>query len=181
MSRIGKQPITLPSGTTVTVDTTTMSVKGPKGTLTRAYSNKHIAVSVDGSAVIVTPISTSRESGALWGTTAAHIKNMVKGVNEPFTKKLMLEGVGFKCDVQGKTIKLALGFSHPVTVAIPENLTVTADTKENSLMFTGIDRDAVGQFAAQVRALKKPEPYKGKGFRYSDEVVVRKQGKKASA
>jgi large subunit ribosomal protein L6 len=115
---------------------------------------------------------------SLWGTYASHVRNMVKGVTEGYTRKLILEGVGFKSEVKGQNLDLALGFSHPVIVEIPNDLTVTAE--KNNITITGIDKEKVGQFAAKVRALKKPEPYKGKGFRYDDEVIRRKQGKKAS-
>ncbi|HEY6019370.1 MAG TPA: 50S ribosomal protein L6, partial [Candidatus Paceibacterota bacterium] len=112
------------------------------------------------------------------GTVAAHIKNMISGVNAGFTKKLLVEGVGYKWEVKGKQLQLALGFSHPVLVDIPEGLTVVAD--KGTLTITGIDTEKVGQFAANIRALKKPEPYKGKGIRYEGEVIRRKQGKKAA-
>ncbi|MEK7068361.1 MAG: 50S ribosomal protein L6, partial [Patescibacteria group bacterium] len=118
------------------------------------------------------------EARALVGTYASHIRNMLQGVTAGFTKKLLVEGVGFKWDVQGKTVNLALGFSHPVKVAIPEGLTVTAD--KGALTIVGFDKELVGQFAANIRALKKPEPYKGKGIRYEGEVIRRKQGKKAA-
>jgi large subunit ribosomal protein L6 len=114
----------------------------------------------------------------LWGTYAAHVKNMIVGVNTPYVKKLILEGVGYKGDVQGTTMNLALGFSHPVKVPVPTGVTVAAD--KGTFTFTSIDKELVGGFAAKVRSLKKPEPYKGKGFRYDDEVIARKQGKKAA-
>ena len=115
---------------------------------------------------------------SLWGTYASHVKNMITGVNTPFVKKLILEGVGYKGDVQGTTLNLALGFSHPVKVQIPAGVTVTSD--KGLFTFTSADKEAVGGFAAKIRSLKKPEPYKGKGFRYEDEVIQRKQGKKAA-
>jgi large subunit ribosomal protein L6 len=112
------------------------------------------------------------------GTYASHVRNMLKGVTEGFSKKLIVEGVGYKWDVQGKTLNLALGFSHPVKVAIPEGLTVVAE--KGTLTISGHDKEVIGQFAADIRALKKPEPYKGKGIRYEGEVIRRKQGKKAA-
>ena len=127
---------------------------------------------------MVTPRIQNLESRASLGTTAAHIRNMVAGVNTGFSKKLLIEGVGYKWDVQGKTLNLALGFSHPVKMPIPEGLTVKAD--KGVLEISGHDIEVVGQFAANVRAMKKPEPYKGKGIRYDGEVIRRKQGKKAA-
>lgn len=179
MSRIGKLPIAIPSNTQVTVAAGSVSVKGPKGELSKKFASTSISVVVEGSEIVVAPIKETRESRALWGTTAAHIKNMVKGVNEPFTKRLILFGVGFKSEVRGTNLVMALGFSHPVEVAIPKGLTVTTD--KEGVTVVGPDKEMVGQFSATVRSLKKPEPYKGKGFRYSDETILRKQGKKASA
>jgi large subunit ribosomal protein L6 len=135
-----------------------------------------VVVGTDG--VQVSPKSDTLESRAALGTTASHIRNMIAGVNAGFSKKLLIEGVGYKWDVQGKTLNLALGFSHPVKMAIPEGLTVTAD--KAALTVSGFDKELVGQFAADVRAQKKPEPYKGKGIRYDGEVIRRKQGKKAA-
>jgi large subunit ribosomal protein L6 len=152
-------------------------VKGPKGTLTKPL-HRLIKVEVGAEGVVVTPKTINLESRAMLGTTAAHIRNMVTGVNTGFTKKLLIEGVGYKWDVQGKTLNMALGFSHPVKMAIPEGLNVAID--KGALTVTGFDREAVGQFAANVRAQKKPEPYKGKGIRYDGEVIRRKQGKKAA-
>lgn len=178
MSRIGKQAITVPGGTQVTIENGLIKVKGPKGELSKGYSNV-IAVTLNGTEITVNPVKETRESRALWGTTAAHIKNMVKGVNEPYTKRLILEGVGYKADVRGTNLVMALGFSHPVEMPIPKGLTVTSD--KEGVTIVGPDKEMVGQFAASVRALKKPEPYKGKGFRYAGEVIRRKQGKKATA
>ena len=178
MSRIAKQPINIPEKTEVTFVDGVFTVTGPKGTLSRALKND-VIVKLDGGVIMLMPKDdTDIFSRALWGTYASHIKNMIAGVNTPFVKKLILEGVGFKSEVKGKDLVLALGFSHGVTVAIPEDLTVTAE--KNVITISGIDKESVGQFAAKVRAMKKPEPYKGKGFRYDDEVIRRKQGKKAA-
>lgn len=178
MSRIGKQIVYVPQGTEVKLSGVTFSAKGPKGTLTRDFPG-NISINISGSEITFTPGKTGdRTLNALWGTYASHVKNMVTGVNEGYTKKLILEGVGFKSDVAGTTLNLALGFSHPVKVAIPEGLTVTAE--KNVVTVTGIDKELVGQFTSSIRSMKKPEPYKGKGFRYSDEVIRRKQGKKAA-
>lgn len=178
MSRIAKQPITIPEKTEVTLVDGLFTVKGPKGTLSRELKSD-VIVKLDGGVIMLMPKDDkSIFSRALWGTYASHVKNMIAGVNTGFEKKLILEGVGFKSEVKGKDLVLALGFSHGVTVAIPEGLTVTAE--KNVITISGIDKEAVGQFAAKVRAMKKPEPYKGKGFRYHDEVIRRKQGKKAA-
>lgn len=178
MSRIGKQTIEIPSNTEVTQNGTNLSVKGPRGTLKRDFPGK-VLVKIDGKNITFVPeITGDKKVNALWGTYASHVKNMIIGVNEGYSKKLILEGVGFKSDVSGKTLNLALGFSHPVKIEIPDGLVVTAE--KNNITVTGIDKELVGHFSAFVRAHKKPEPYKGKGFRYSDEVIRRKQGKKAA-
>ena len=178
MSRIAKQPINIPEKTDITFVDGIFTVKGPHGTLARPFK-PDVIVKLDGGVVILMPKDdTSIFSRALWGTYASHVKNMIAGVNTPYVKKLILEGVGFKSEVKGKDLVLALGFSHGVNVAIPADLTVTAE--KNTITVTGIDKESVGQFTAKVRAMKKPEPYKGKGFRYSDEVIRRKQGKKAA-
>ncbi len=178
MSRIGKQQLTIPAGTEVTLTSGVLTVKGPKGTLTREMKTDIIDIVVNGSEITVTPKKEDPFSKALWGTYASHIKNMMDGVNTPFQKKLILEGVGFKADVKGSNLEMALGFSHPVIVAIPEGLTVT--TEKGTVTMSSIDKEQVGEFAASIRALKKPEPYKGKGFRYDNEVIRRKQGKKTA-
>jgi len=178
MSRIGKQTVIVPSGTEVKLSGTIFSAKGPKGTLTRDFPGM-ITLHIDGNNITFTPNKVGdRTINALWGTYASHVKNMITGVNEGFTKNLILEGVGFKSEVAGNFLNLALGFSHPVKITIPEGLKVTAE--KNNITVFGIDKELVGSFTASVRSMKKPEPYKGKGFRYSDEVIRRKQGKKAA-
>lgn len=178
MSRIGKQTIIIPTETEVKLSGVHLSVKGPKGSLNRDFPGD-ITININGNEITLTPNKLNdKKVNALWGTYASHIKNMVIGVNEGYSKKLILEGVGFKSEVAGQFLNLALGFSHPVKIAIPETLNVTAE--KNNITITGIDKELVGAFAANVRANKKPEPYKGKGFRYFDEVIRRKQGKKAS-
>lgn len=177
MSRIGKQQLAIPEKTTVTVENSVLTVTGPKGTLTRSLRSEVVVKVADG-IVSFQPINDEIFSRALWGTVASHTKNMIEGVTKGFEKKLILEGVGFKSEVKGKTLELALGFSHPVKVAIPEGLTVTAE--KNNITVSGIDKEMVGEFTASLRAQKKPEPYKGKGFRYDTEVIRRKQGKKAA-
>ncbi len=177
MSRIGKQEIQIPSGVEVSQKDGVITVKGPKGTLTKIFRDD-ITVNIAGTLITLAIKRNDKFSKSLWGTYASHIKNMIAGVQTPYSKKLILEGVGFKSEVKGKDMHLALGFSHPVVVAIPEGLTVTAE--KNNITVTGIDKELVGSFTAGVRALKKPEPYKGKGMRYSDEVIRRKQGKKTA-
>lgn len=178
MSRIGKQTVIIPAGTEAKLVGTTFSVKGPKGSLSRDFTGP-VTLHINGNEITFTPNKEGdRTINALWGTYASHVKNMVIGVNEGYTKKLVLEGVGFKSDVLGTTLNLALGFSHPVKVTIPAGITVTAE--KNNITITGIDKELVGSFTASIRAMKKPEPYKGKGFHYNDEVIRRKQGKKAA-
>ena len=178
MSRVGKQKLIIPTGTTLTLDAGLCTVVGPKGTLTKMFDTSVIDIIVEGAEVTFALKRNDPYARALWGTYASHVKNMLLGVNTPYVKKLILEGVGFKSEVAGKNMNLALGFSHPVVVEIPEGLTVTAE--KNNITVTGINKEDVGAFAAKVRALKKPEPYKGKGFRYHDEVIRRKQGKKTA-
>ena len=175
MSRIGKKIITLPEKTEINVSGGSVSVKGPLGVLTRPL-HPVIEVKISGNEVSVLPKKMTLESRALWGTYASHLTNMISGVNKPFEKKLILEGIGFKSEVKDDKILLALGFSHPVVVLIPGGLKVTAE--KNVITISGSDKEEVGQLASKLRSLKKPEPYKGKGMRYSDEVIKRKQGKK---
>lgn len=178
MSRIGKRAIEIPAGAEISVSHSEILVKGKGGTLTRA-THHAVKVTVDGKEVTVTPVGNSRTSKALWGTYAAHVRNMLAGVTTPFIKKLDIQGIGFKAEVQGgKTLKMALGFSHPVIVAIPDGITVLVE--KNIVTISGADKEKVGQFAASVRELKKPEPYKGKGIRYEGERVREKAGKKAA-
>ena len=178
MSRIGKRAIAIPQGTDVTIGKGEVTVKGKGGTLKRAL-HPMIAVTVLNGEVSVAPSSNSRLANALWGTYAAHISNMISGVNTPFAKKLQIEGIGYRAELAGKNLKLSIGFSHPVVVAIPGAVSVAVE--KNIITVSGADKEQVGQFAASVRALKKPEPYKGKGIRYEGEVVRQKQGKKAAA
>ena len=177
MSRLAKKPIIIPSGTTVSKEGGTVRVKGPLGELSRPFPDA-VLVSIEGAEILVSLKDQLREHKALSGTAVAHIKNMIGGVQKPYEKKLLIEGVGFKADAEGSKLKMALGFSHPVVVEVPTGIKVT--TEKGVINISGIDKDAVGQFAAKVRALKEPEPYKGKGIRYSDEVIRRKQGKKTA-
>lgn len=176
MSRIGKKGILVPEKTETIFNNGVLTVKGPKGTLERSFKPE-ITIKIEGKDISLSLTKENKQTKALWGTYASHIKNMVKGVNEGFEKKLILEGVGYKSQVNGDKLVMALGFSHPVEVVIPTGLEVKAE--KNLLTFSGIDKELVGSFSAKIRSLKKPEPYKGKGFRYHDEIIRRKQGKKS--
>lgn len=177
MSRIGKKVIAIPKGTEISNSDGIFSVKGPLGTLTKKFK-QDIEITIGTDNITLVPKRDTLENRALWGTYASHIINMITGVTTPYVKKLIIEGIGYKSEVKGETLVLALGFSHPVNVPIPKNLKVTAE--KNIITATGIDKEVVGGFVANVRSLKKPEPYKGKGIRYEGEVVKRKQGKKTA-
>ena len=177
MSRIGKKVIAIPAKTEVSLSGGLLTVKGPLGTLTKKLK-QDIEVTIGATEITLVPKRITLENKALWGTYASHIMNMISGVTTPFVKKLIVEGIGYKSDVKGNNLVLALGFSHPVNVPIPEGLKVTAD--KNIITATGIDKEVVGEFTASIRSLKKPEPYKGKGIRYEGEIVKRKQGKKTA-
>ncbi len=153
MSRIGKKIIEIPTGTEVSLADGSVTVKGKLGTLTRSLS-KEVEVKIEDGKITFSPKRNSGNVKSLWGTVASHVTNLIEGVSNGYTKKLILEGVGFKSEVKGKTLDLALGFSHPVVVPIPEGLTVTAE--KNVITVTGIDKEMVGSFAAEVRGLKKP-------------------------
>ncbi len=177
MSRIAKKPIAIPAKTEVTFSGGILTVKGPLGSISKTL-RPYVDVAIADNTVVLTLNNNSLQARALWGTYASHIKNMLAGVNKAYEKKLVVEGIGFKADVKGTNLVMALGFSHPVSVPISSDLKVT--TEKNNVIVSGIDCEKVGQFAAVVRAMKKPEPYLGKGIRYSDEVIRRKQGKKAA-
>jgi large subunit ribosomal protein L6 len=176
MSRLGKSPLQIPAGVTITADNGVLEVKGPKGTLSRPIRND-VTFTIEGDVLTLTPGKTDL-SPALWGTYAAHVRNMVKGVTEGFTKVLEIEGVGYRAEVKGTDLSMNLGFSHPVILAIPAG--ITAEVVKSVITLKGYDLEALNQFAANVRKVKKPEPYKGKGIRYQGEFIIRKQGKKAS-
>lgn len=177
MSRLGKRPIAIREKTEVSVADGVLTVKGPKGELTKRV-HPQVSIEIADGLVTVSPKNESQLARALWGTFASHVQNMISGVNEEYTKKLILDGIGFRMAVSGSELTLNVGFSHPVVMKVPEGLTATVE--KNALTVSGIDKEAVGQFAANVRAVKKPEPYKGKGFHYDGEVILRKQGKKAA-
>lgn len=174
MSRIGKQPIALPPGITATVEGNVVRVKGPKGELTYT-AHPAIAVTVADGKISCVIARESKEASALWGTTRANLANLVAGVQEGYRKRLELHGVGYRAKLTGKDLELQVGFSHPVAVKAPEGITFTVD--KEGILVEGIDKQLVGQMAASIRAVRKPEPYQGKGIRYAGEVVRRKVGK----
>ncbi|MCI5522789.1 MAG: 50S ribosomal protein L6 [Spirochaetales bacterium] len=174
-SKIGKLPVSIPAGVTVTVAPNLVTVKGPKGELKQEI-NDLVKIEVKDSEVIVNPVNESKPASAAHGLYRRLIDNMVIGVSAGFTKSLIITGVGFRAEVQGKTIVMNLGYSSEFIAVIPEGLTVTAD-KDGKVTVTGIDKQKVGEFCAQLRSLRKPEPYKGKGIRYETEVIRRKVGK----
>jgi large subunit ribosomal protein L6 len=179
MSRIGKQPITIPAGVTATLAAGVLTITGPLGTLTRSFdADIAITLTTDGKEITLLPAKDTVYSRALWGTYGSHIKNMVIGVTKGYEKKLSIEGVGYKVSVQGDKLVLDIGLSHSVMVPIPVGVKATAE--KGNFAFSGIDKEAVGQFAARIRAFKPTEPYKGKGIRYEGEHVRRKQGKKTA-
>jgi large subunit ribosomal protein L6 len=175
MSRLGKLPVAIPAGVEVTVADGLLTIKGPKGSLTRAVRNDVDFAIADG-VVTLTPGKTDL-APALWGTYAAHMRNMIKGVTEGFVKILDIEGVGYRAEVKGTDLSLSMGYSHPVLLAIPAG--ITASVEKSAITLASHDIDLLGQFAANVRKVRKPEPYKGKGIRYRGEFIIRKQGKKA--
>lgn len=175
MSRIGKQPIAVPAGVTVTISAgNEVVVKGPKGTLTQSFDTA-MNIALEENNVVVTRPNDLKRNRALHGLTRTLIANMIEGVTNGFTKVLEINGVGYRAQKQGKKLVLSLGYSHPVEMEDPEGLTSAVDG--NKITVSGIDKAAVGQFAAEIRDKRKPEPYKGKGIKYIDEVIRRKEGK----
>jgi large subunit ribosomal protein L6 len=176
MSRLAKKPIAIPAKVQVTFADGVLTVKGAKETLTRSVHSS-VSMEVGPEGVQITPTNNTRLAHALTGTFAAHLKAMIMGVETPFKKTLQLNGVGYKVELKGKELVFAVGFSHPVALTVPEGLTATVT--KNVIVIEGADKQRVGQFAAEVRGIKPPEPYLGKGIKYDDEVILRKQGKKA--
>jgi len=178
MSRLGKQPVQIPAGVTVTSDNGMLKVKGQKGELERVVP-ACLTVSMEGDLLTISRKEDTQESAALWGTVAAHVNNMILGVTEGFKKELEIEGVGYRAEAQGNKIKLNVGFSHPVELTAPQGVEVGVE--KNLITVSGIDKDIVGQFAANIRKVRPPEPYKGKGIHYVGEYIIRKQGKRSVA
>jgi large subunit ribosomal protein L6 len=176
MSRIGKNPVTLPQGVTVEVAGTTVTAKGRLGTLALVVDNE-IATTLEDGKVVVKPRNDTKRARMLWGTTRALVNNMVTGVSTGFTRNLEINGVGYRASVQGSNLNLQLGYSHDINYPIPSDVRIACD-RPTAITIAGADRQRVGQVAAEIRRFRPPEPYKGKGIKYSDETVRRKEGKK---
>ncbi|MGJ8589791.1 MAG: 50S ribosomal protein L6 [Yoonia sp.] len=176
MSRIGKKPVELPAGVTASVSGQTVEVKGPKGTRTFKATDD-VTITVDGNVVTVEPRGKSKRARQQWGMSRTMVANLATGVSEGFKKELELSGVGYRAQMQGNVLNLSLGYSHDVKFEVPEGVTVTS-AKPTEILVEGIDEQQVGQVAANIRAWRKPEPYKGKGIKYKGEYIFRKEGKK---
>jgi len=176
MSRIGKKPVSIPSGVSAEIANGTLSVKGPKGTLTLTLSDS-VTYQVEDGSISVQPANDSKTARAFWGMQRTLVQNLVTGVTEGYTKVLEITGVGYRASTQGKNLKLQLGYSHDVDFAVPEGIEIK--TPDNTTIeISGIDKQKVGQVAAEIRRWRKPEPYKGKGIKYRGEYIFRKEGKK---
>ncbi len=176
MSRIGKKPVVIPTGVTAKLDGQTIAVKGAKGEL-NFTAPQEVALSIDGGAVHVLPHGEDKRARAMWGMARAQIQNLVGGVTNGFVKKLDINGVGYKAAVAGRNLQLSLGYSHDIMYPIPAGVTITTP-KPTEITVAGIDKRQVGQVAAEIRAFRRPEPYKGKGVKYVGEFIFRKEGKK---
>ena len=176
MSRIGKKPVSIPDGVTTTLDGQSIVVKGPKGELSYV-ANDEVTLTEENGDIVVAPIDQSKDARSKWGMTRTMVANMVEGVTKGYERKLEINGVGYRAQLQGKDIKLALGFSHDVVHKVPDGVTAQV-TKPTEIVLTGIDKQQVGQVAANIREYRPPEPYKGKGVKYAEERIVRKEGKK---
>jgi large subunit ribosomal protein L6 len=176
MSRVGKKPVALPAGVTAKVEGQTVAIKGGKGEL-RFVAPSDVAVSLADNHLKVDPRNETKRARAMWGTTRAMLNNLVVGVTKGFEKRLEINGVGYKAAVAGKKLQLSLGYSHDVTFSIPQGITIVTP-KPTEITISGTDRHQVGQVAAEIRAFRPPEPYKGKGVKYSGEFIFRKEGKK---
>ena len=176
MSRVGKRPVPVPSGATATVDGQTVKVKGAKGELSFVVPEE-VSVALEDGAVVVNPRDDSKVARAKWGMSRSQVENLVEGVTKGFERRLEINGVGYRAAVAGKVLKLSLGYSHDVDYEIPAGITITTP-KPTEVVVAGIDKQRVGQTAAEIREFRSPEPYKGKGVKYSDEFIFRKEGKK---
>ena len=177
MSRIGKKPVPMPPGVSAEVEGKTLTVKGPKGTLAMALLDDLVTTAIEDGQISLKPVAVSQRSRAAWGMQRTNVQNLVTGVTEGFSKVLEINGVGYRAQAQGKNLRLQLGYSHDVNYAVPEGVEVkTPDA--NTVEISGIDRQKVGQVAAEIRRWRKPEPYKGKGIKYHGEYIFRKEGKK---
>ena len=176
MSRIGNKAVAIPSGVTANVEGQTVKIKGPKGTM-QVVLHDDVKATLDNSMVKVEPRSESKRARSMWGTSRTMVANLVAGVTKGFEERLEITGVGFRAAVQGKSLNLQLGFSHDVNFPIPEGITIAAP-KPTEIVVTGVDKQKVGQVAAEIRGFRPPEPYKGKGVEYAGEYIFRKEGKK---
>ena len=177
MSRIGKKPIALPTGVTATVESGVLTVKGPKGQLAMQLLDDLVKYDIADGEIRVTPLTDAQRNRAAWGMTRTNVQNLVTGVTEGFTKVLEITGVGYRAQAQGKNLRLQLGYSHDVNYKLPEGVEVKTPD-QNTVEISGIDKQKVGQVAAEIRRWRKPEPYKGKGIKYRGEYIFRKEGKK---
>ena len=176
MSRIGKKPVPVPAGITASVEGQKVTAKGPKGELF-FVANDEVKVSLENNAVVVTPVNETKGARSKWGMSRTMVENIFKGVKDGYERKLEINGVGYRASLQGKNLQLALGFSHDVVYVPPEGISI-AVPKPTEIIVSGIDKQVVGQVAAEIREYRGPEPYKGKGVKYADERIVRKEGKK---
>jgi large subunit ribosomal protein L6 len=176
MSRIGKKPVPIPSGVTANVEGQTVKVKGPKGQL-QVVLPEDVTVTMDKGAVKVDPRNDSKRARSMWGTSRTLVNNLITGVTKGYEKKLEITGVGYRAALQGKNLQIALGYSHDVIYPVPEGIAITTP-KPTEILIAGIDKQKVGQVAAEIRAFRPPEPYKGKGVKYEGEYIFRKEGKK---
>ena len=176
MSRIGKKPVVVPAGVTATIEGRQLSVKGPKGTLSIPLADE-VTYAVEDGGISVQPVNDTKRSRSFWGMQRTLVQNLVTGVTEGFSKTLQITGVGYRANLQGKNLKLQLGYSHDVDFAVPEGITI-ATPDQTTINISGIDKQQVGQVAAEIRRWRKPEPYKGKGIKYAGEFIFRKEGKK---
>jgi large subunit ribosomal protein L6 len=176
MSRVGKRPVPIPSGVTATVEGQTVKIKGPKGAL-EVVLHDDVSATVEKGAVKIDPRTDTKRARAMWGTFRAHVANVMVGVTKGYERRLEINGVGYRAQLQGKNLQVALGYSHDIVYAIPQGITVTVP-KPTEIVIAGIEQQKVGQVAAEIRDFRKPEPYKGKGVKYSDEHIFRKEGKK---
>ncbi|WP_157215692.1 50S ribosomal protein L6 [Flavisphingomonas formosensis] len=176
MSRIGKKPVPVPAGVTATIEGGTLSVKGPKGTLSMPLADE-VSYALEDGSISVQPANDTKRARSFWGMQRTLVQNLITGVTEGFTKTLNITGVGYRANLQGKNLKLQLGYSHDVDFAVPEGITI-ATPDQTTVNISGIDKQKVGQVAAEIRRWRKPEPYKGKGIKYAGEFIFRKEGKK---
>ncbi len=176
MSRIGKKPVPVPAGVTATVDGQKVTAKGPKGELF-FVANDEVSVKLEDNSVVVQPVNDSKDARSKWGMSRTMVENIFKGVKDGYERKLEINGVGYRASLQGKNLQLALGFSHDVVYQTPEGISI-AVPKPTEIIISGISKQQVGQVAAEIREYRGPEPYKGKGVKYAEERIVRKEGKK---